>query len=359
MTYRFFITIYFCAILQIVDAQKITPPFFKASNPQIQFTGRVDYSNSILPRFWQPGVHFEFNFLGDSCGIVLQDEILWGSNHNYIELVVDGKPSRLQLKHARDTIWGKGDPLIKKHTAAVYKNTEANIGYLELVGVFAKDMLPPTIKPTLKMEFIGNSITCGTGSDESEIPCGKGTWYDQHNAYASYGAITARNLNAQFHLSSVSGIGLMHSCCNLDITMPSVFDKINLRNGTALWDFKQYQPDIVSICLGQNDGVQDSAIFTQHYIRFLQQLRLVYPNAYFLCITSPMADKKLRHFMEQTLSAIVTVMHDQGEDKVKSYFFKQQYHAGCDGHPSAAEHALIANELSGFIKLNMPIRHSN
>ena len=329
--------------------------FFAANHPFIQYTGRIDYSNPLLPRFWQPGVYFKTKFLGDSIGIILQDEILWGSNHNYIELVVDGKATRLQLMSARDTVRVRGSKKEKIHQLSLYKNTEAGIGYLELVGILAKKILQPVAKPTLKIEFIGNSITCGTGSDESSIPCGKAAWYDQHNAYASYGSITAQNLNAQFHLSSVSGIGLMHSCCNLIFTMPEVFNKINLSKGTVLWDFKQYQPDIVSICLGQNDGIQDSILFTQHYISFLQQLRIIYPKAYFVCITSPMADIILRNFMENTLTSIVNTMHNQGDLKVKKYFFLKQYHSGCDGHPSLKEHVMIAKELTTYIQNNIPL----
>ncbi|MEI9807596.1 MAG: hypothetical protein WDO16_06760 [Bacteroidota bacterium] len=112
-------------------------------------------------------------------------------------------------------------------------------------------MVKPLPKPEHKIECIGNSITCGTGSDASAIPCGKGVWQDQHNAYLSYGAITARTLNAQYHLSAVSGIGLMRSCCNMNVIMPQVFDKISMRDDTIAWDFNQYQPDIVTICLGK------------------------------------------------------------------------------------------------------------
>ena len=71
--------------------------------------------------------------------------------------------------------------------------------------------LPLSPKPVRRMEFIGNSITCGTGSDQSVVPCDKGVWQDQHNAYLSYGPAVARSFNAQWQLSAVSGIGLMHS----------------------------------------------------------------------------------------------------------------------------------------------------
>ena len=255
-------------------AQRISSlKFFPADDPFIQYMGRIDFTNPKLPRFWQPGVTVSIRFTGASCRLIVNDEILWGKNHNYYELVADGKAYRLQTKSATDTIdVTKYLSEKKEHNVSFVKNTEANIGYLEFRGVLCNgSLLPPPGKLKRKIEFIGNSITCGAGSDLSAIPCGKGVWQDQHNAYLSYGAIAARKLNAQYHLSSVSGIGLMHSCCNMNIIMPPVFDKISMRNDTIGWDFNNYQPDVVTICLGQNDGIQDSVTFCNNYIAFIKQ----------------------------------------------------------------------------------------
>ncbi len=326
--------------------------FFAADHPYIQYTGRIDFTDPKLPRFWQPGVYISTKFIGSSCEIILNEEELWGKNHNYLEVIVDGKAARLQTKAKCDTIRIKNlSP--GEHSLVICKNTEANIGYLELVGIRCKQLIKPVAKPVRKIEFIGNSITCGTGSDLSEISCGKGVWQDQHNAYMSYGAVTARTLNAQYHLSAVSGVGLMHSCCNMDIIMPPVFDKISMRNDTIDWNFNNYQADVVTICLGQNDGIQDSTAYCNNYIAFIKQLRGYYPKATIVCLTSPMADASLAIFMKKTLTAIVSKVNKNGDKKVAKYFFSKQYHNGCDHHPDLAEHRLIANELTGFIKKKM------
>src|SRR5690606_17269343 len=117
------------------------------------------------------------------------------------------------------------------------------------------------------IEFIGNSITCGMGNDASAIACNTREWYDQHNAYMAYGPLTARKLNARWQLTAESGIGLIHSCCNKKTTMPQVFDKINVADDTIAWDFSRYQPDVVTVCLGQNDGIQDSTAFCNAYVQ--------------------------------------------------------------------------------------------
>jgi hypothetical protein len=347
-----FLSLGLIACLQVGAQKKINPGlnFFPANHPFIQYTGRIDISNPKLPRFWQPGVYIETKFAGTDCYIIVTDENLWGVKHNYLEIVVDGKPVRLQTKSMKDTITvGKG---LQEgvHSLLICKNTEANIGSLGLVGIRCRKLLKPSPKPARKIEFIGNSITCGTGSDESVIPCGKGVWEDQHNAYMSYGAITARTLKAQYHLSAVSGIGLMHSCCNMDIIMPQVFDKINMRNDTVKWKFIKYQPDVVTVCLGQNDGIQDSAIFCNNYITFIKQLRSHYPAAQIICLTSPMADALLMAFMKKTIAAVVAAVKANGDSHVHSYFFSAQYYKGCDGHPSLDEHQQIAIELTAAIK---------
>ncbi len=334
----------------IAIAQQPALSFFAADNHNIQYTGRIDFANPKLPRFWQPGVYISTRFSGPYCEIILNDEVLWGKNHNYIEVVVDGVAKRLQTKATRDTIVVADGLEAGVHTLTICKNTEANIGYLELVGIRCSKLLKPKAKPERKIEFIGNSITCAASSDASEIPCGKGVWQDQHNAYMGYGAVTARILKAQYHLSAVSGIGLMHSCCNMDIIMQSVFDKISMRKDTIDWDFSKYQPDIVTICLGQNDGIQDSAAFCDNYILFIKQLRKHYPNAQLLLVSSPMADARLAAFMKMTLTAVKMKMNNSGDKKLTTYFFAKQYNKGCDYHPDLDEHQLIAKELTVAIK---------
>ena len=329
--------------------------FFPASDKNIQYTGRIQFSASKLPaappRFWQPGVYFTARFKGTRCEVILNDQVLWGKNHNYLEVVVDGKARRLQTKAAHDTVVVDGLSA-GVHSLLVCKNTEANIGYLELVGIRCKQLVKPLPRPLRKIEFIGNSITCGAGADQSEIPCGKGVWQDQHNAYLSYGPTVARALNAQWSLSSVSGIGLIHSCCNLEIEMPQVFDKIDMRDDSLVWNFSKYQPDVVTACLGQNDGVQDSTAFCHAYVEFVQRLRNYYPSAQIILLTSPMADATLTAALKKYLTAVKTELNKR-DGNVDTYFFSKQYHNGCDSHPDLNEHEQIAEELRIFIRKKM------
>lgn len=322
---------------------------FTADNPNIQYTGRIDFSNPKLPRFWSPGVYIQAKFKGGRCSLILHDEVQYNTTHNYIEISIDQQqPYRIQLKGKTDTLTVPSGLSGEAHIITVCKDSET--GYVTLEGIICEQLLPLPEKPAHSIEYIGDSITVGTGSDLSVIPCDKGQWYDQQNAYLSYGPLSARQLNARWQLTAVSGIGMIHSCCENKTLMPEVFDKVNLRENSLPWNFKRYQPDVVTICLGQNDGVQDSVKFTSSYIGFIKTLRAQYPAAAIVCLTSPMADAKLTRVLKNYLRGIVQQVNALGDQKVSHYFFSKQFSHGCGGHPDLADHRLMAVEVANYIK---------
>ncbi|MEP6927914.1 MAG: SGNH/GDSL hydrolase family protein [Ginsengibacter sp.] len=336
----------------IVEAKPVhkSKMYHSPGNSLIQYTGRIERGNVPLPRFWSPGVYVKAKFNGGLCEVFFNDEVLFGNYHNYIEVIIDNmQPVRLQAKWKNNAIKIEGLNN-SNHTVTVCKNTESGIGYLEFAGINCKKLLSLPAKPVRKIEFIGNSITCGYGMDYSTIPCDKAQWYDQHNAWMSYGPLTSRALHAQWHLTAVSGIGMIHSCCNLPILMPQVFDKINMTGDSIAWNFKSYIPDVVTICLGQNDGIQDSTIFCNAYIHFILTVRKKYTSADIICLTSPMGDAALTTVLKRYLSSIVSFMNKKGDKKIYKFFFSKQFHNGCGGHPDFNEHRQIAAELTPYIK---------
>lgn len=341
----------FCA-LPAGNSDRSPLRFYHPSDTKIQYTGRIDFSNQMLPRFWAPGVYIKLAFEGNFFELIINDEQKWEGN-NYVSIAIDDLPvKRIKLGKKRNVLQ-LGDGLSRqKHIITICKSTESGIGYLEFVGVRCKKLVQAPPLPKLKIEFIGNSITCGMGSDTSDVACNKGKWYDQNNAYKAYGPLTARALNARWQLTSVSGIGLTRSCCGGKLIMPQVFDKINLAENTIPWNFKKFQPDIVTVCLGQNDGIVESDQFCSAYVNFLNTLRHHYPKATIICLTSPMADAELVEVQKAYLDRIVDEMNTGGDHKIHRYFFKKRYHNGCDSHPNLEEHQHIANELITFIRGN-------
>lgn len=137
---------------------------FAADNPRFQYTGRIDFSNPALPRYWMPGIYVKAKFTGTSCIVLINDEMPWANTHNYIEIVVDdNKPVRLQLKEKHNEIEAASGLSNGEHTIVICKNTEAGTGYIEFEGLKCLALKKLPAKPKHKIEFIGNSITCEIG----------------------------------------------------------------------------------------------------------------------------------------------------------------------------------------------------
>lgn len=335
--------------IQKTDSLKL----YSATDTLIRYVGRIDFAHPGLARFWNPGIYLSLYFKGSSCKVILQDQVQYGVQHNYIEIVLDGKRKRIRLNHQTDTLTIATELSAGTHHLSICKDTESNIGYISIAGILCQALLPnQDLKNGEKylIECFGDSITCGASSDLSGVPCGQGRWEDQHNAYMSYGPSLARMLHADWIITAVSGIGLIHSCCGLKITLPEVYDKLALSPDSINWNFQKYQPDLATICLGQNDGLQDMNQFCAAYVDFIQKLRLHYPKTTFVLLTSPMADTALSHFLQSAIVKVEDALKNKGEHNTYHYFFKNRYNGGCDGHPTTQEHQKIATELFVFIQ---------
>ena len=342
-----------CVSIYGLRTEKAGIRFFSANNEAFRFVGRFDFSDPQTPRAWAPGAYIEVGFSGTFLEIEINDEVRYGTQHNYIEVIIDDlPPQRIQLKAEKNVLKIADDLPDGNHTLLICKNTESAIGYLEFVGISCRSVFSVAAR-TRKIEFIGDSITCGNGCDNSQTICGEGLWFDQHNAYLSFGPSVARELCADWQLCAVSGIGMTRSCCGNTTTMPSVYDRIDLNADGALWEPVAAAPDLVVITLGQNDGLQDSTIFCSAYVDFITGLRKKYVATKIICCASPMANTELKPVMKNYVTAIATAMQHQGDTNVFSFAYEGMYRSGCTSHPTADEHAAIAKELSPFIRTTM------
>lgn len=333
-----------------------TYPLFKSNNSKIQFTGRIDFSNPEKPKYSAPGVYVEAKFKGSICDIELGDEHKYGSYFNFIEVVIDNQePVRIQLEDNKSIYRVAKGLANAEHTIRIYKDTESGIGYLVFSGFRCAELLDLPARPSRKIECYGNSITCGYGTLNALCDIAVDSkWYYSNQAYMSYGAIAARDLNAQFHLSAYSGIGLVKSCCNITETMPDMYDRIFFNEVSSVkWNFSKYIPDVVTINLGQNDGIMDSTTFCVKYVNFVKSIRLHYPNASIFLLTSPMADDALYAFQQKCLSGIANNLNTLGDSKVYKVFLTNKLNNGCISHPDGEQQLLIASELEAVIKDKM------
>ncbi len=330
------------------SSKKDTTTFYGAENKLFNYVGRMDFSDKYAPRFWAPGVYIQANFTGSFCEVVLNDEgfLKEATEHNYVEVVIDSLPVR------RIHLTGKTNKIIVarnlkkgKHTITICKTTETKIGYLEFIGIRVEKLLPFK-KKKRRIEFIGDSMTCGNGMENDSIQCGERHWFDQHCAYISYGPSLARRLNADWMLTSVSGYGMSRSCCNNDKTIPEIYDYTDLSQCKIKWDKSNYRPDLISICLGQNDGKQKKEIFVSSYLKFLKKVRRENPKTMILILDSPMAKESFKPYLDSMLTEVFNRFKD---DNTYLYFYKRRYGNGCVGHPDKVEHELMTEELYAFL----------
>lgn len=338
-----------CITIYGLRTKKDGITFFSPDNAAFRYVGRFDTVTDNYPRCWAPGSYIETGFTGTFCEIEIVDESRFGY-HNYIEVVIDDlPPQRIRLKAEKNVLLVAENLKPGPHTLVICKNTEASIGYIAFVGISCESVFPIPGKKK-KIEFIGDSITCGNGCDDSQTVCGEGQWFDQHNAWLSFGPSVARNLEADWQICAVSGIGLTRSCCGSTSTMPGVYNRINLCEDGAVWNCGEDDPDLVVITLGQNDGLQDSTIFCDTYVKFIRELRQRYETAKIICCASPMANDELKPVMKRYVGAIATAMTAGGDANVFAFSYEGMYRSGCTSHPTAAEHAAITQELTPFVR---------
>jgi hypothetical protein len=323
--------------------------FFLGSDKRIQYVGRFDFSDEQAPKTWAPGAYLEFDCIGTEAFITIEDELRFGKTHNYIQLVIDGHSKRIKLKGKLNRIQLFTGKQSKKHHVLICKNTESAVGYLKIRGIQCKQLVRSLKRKKLVFEFIGDSITCGNGADSSSCSFGKGTWYDYHNAYFSYGARLARVFEADWILSAVSGIGMHHSCCGIKHSMPDVYEHVGFHQEHEKWSFR-IKPHIVFITLGQNDGSKAMHEYEKNYLSFLKRLRKQYSTSHFICSTSPMADRELKEKMNASIRKIVRIQKEKGDNKVHSFSYEGIYTDGYDKHPTITQHQQMKDELLQFVR---------
>lgn len=306
-----------------------------------------------------------FNFTGNECSISLQSVDSW-DHHNYFSLVLDGKyiGKRKIEKGAAQSFPIKFTSNKKVHTLEIYKTTEAHSGGILFAGTTAK-LTSITSKKKKKIEFIGDSITCGAASDPSDIPCDQGEYFDHHNGYYAYGPVLSREIGVDYLVSSVSGIGMYRNWNDEnkdEAIMPDVYQNLYLTkdNSKPKYDFA-FQPDIISIALGTNDfsggdGKKERLRFNaeqyiSNYISFIKMLYKHNPNAQIVITNSPMVKERNAVVFEDCLNKVKAAFaSDKTHKPIVIFKFKPMTPKGCLGHPDVADHKVLADEYAPFLK---------
>lgn len=233
------------------------------------------------------------------------------------------------------------------------------------------EKIEPAKEKDLKIEFIGDSITCGYGVDDPDKEHHfKTSTEDVTKAYAYK---TAQALDADYSMVSISGYGIISGYTDSgkkpEQTIPQYYDKLgfsynkfadSLEVAGLEWNFDNYKPDIVVINLGTNDmsyakNELTQAEFEEGYIEFLKQVRSHNPDSYIFCTYGVMGNTLIRNIK----NVCDKYSEETGDNKVTFFTLSMQDENKngivADWHPSEATHEICAQRAVKTIKETLGI----
>lgn len=330
--------------------------FIAADHPHIAYIGRVSFRQPQSPCFTYPGVQIRAVFEGTSLTMLAKP------NSGYFMVEIDREKAFKIGFEENDSILVLAEHLKDSvHEVCITLAYEGYIRKPEFRGLFLDDGKTLARRPTLpsrKIEFIGNSITCGFGT---EVTDPRAPFRDEtENHYYTYAAKTARTLDAQSLVVARSGIGIYRNY-NGPLTgnpdcMPARYDQTLFNDSTEIWDFSRYTPDVVCINLGTNDTSTqpyDTTLLKQGYRRFFRTIRGHYPKAKIILLSGCMLTGKPLEDVRNALDTVAAEANAAGDREVYRFDLTPTDGSlgyGAGWHPSKAQQYKCAKELTGFIQ---------
>jgi hypothetical protein len=225
----------------------------------------------------------------------------------------------------------------------------------------------------LYIEFIGDSITCGSGvlckyitkddmmtylpeqTGDCLYDIGEGQWREEDVTH-SYAYLTARTLKADCSFISYSAVGLMRSWMNLGFNAQDLYRRgAYLREGGDVYDFSTARkPDFVVINLGTNDiglmnggeggytGKITDAQYKQAVKNFINQIRTSYgdPELKIVWAVGMMG--------AATYSLAQAAIEEMNDENLYTYKFMPAMDGHRD-HPCMKQGATAAKGFSSFL----------
>lgn len=324
-----------------------------ADNPNIQYYGRIDFTNPKTPTYDWPGIYIKATFEGTMIGAVFND----GTNR--YDIFIDDIFQHVLITKGGTQTYTLADNLSPGiHTVTISKRTESNwstASFLGFVLADGKTILPSPAKPARKIEFIGDSFTAGYGCESPSRDGGDPEYVQYTNTRKAYGPVTASAFGAQYHITAYSGKGMARNAAGAEAgkEFPQYYghtlnSKVNLAaNPTPDWDFSSWIPEVVVIHLGLNDFGGETAPpatyedYRAKYREFIANLRTGYPGVkMILMATYDWPHDLYRNYIQRIIAEETTA----GTNDLFYYTYSVASSA-LHWHPNVAEQQIIADGL--------------
>lgn len=364
----FALTAMMCQQLMAIKTMPIKGTIISPTDKHIQYTGRISFTNPERPAFNFPGIQIRAAFEGTSLRMLAKP------NSGYFMAQIDkAEPFKVAFRGERDSLVTLATALADGvHTVKLMYAIEGYEFFPEFWGFVldeGKKLVNAPALPSRKIEFIGNSITCGYGNEglkkEEHFD------YATENHYYSYASITARNLDAQHWVVARSGIGAYRNyngpkTGNPESNMLAQYEHIGYawkpelrKEATFLsekWDFNRYQPDVVCINLGTNDlstSNYDVKLLKQNYHKLLKTVRQHNPNAKIVFLTGTMLYNKEMELQRQILNEVAAEAKKAGDKEIYRFDMApisgDEWY-GNDWHPNVYMDEKMASELTAYLR---------
>lgn len=346
------ITITFLGTQSIFSAHLIPP-----SNLNINYYGRIDFSDPEAPKYCWSGVIIEAAFTGSTIGMKIDH-----SNAYYDIEVDDSRDTLIHVTSSGEYVFDKNLP-DGNHTVKIKLRSEDHNTVASFQGLLIADggkiiSTPP--KPTRKIEFIGDSYTAGYGVESLQRECYTSRTNDTLNRYTNAHTAFAANVTKAFHAQSIilgwSGAGLVKNYEETTTKRSSTpfsyyYDRVLDANNEKPWDYTSWIPELVVICLGTNDytynrnpssnPAPDDSMYIGDYHKFIARILNNYPDASILCVSTGDAT------FEKNVKKVVSEQHSVYNNP-KVYFApypSSMENTGCDWHPNVKDNVKVADVL--------------
>ena len=353
-TFIIICTMFSIALGTELSAQKpqnliVTP----ASDSRIEYTGRTLVKGQDVIYDWS-GVYFRVKFNGPYLAMKCTD-----SKNSWFNLWVDKEMSpeadRTFMIGAKDTLIVLAEGLGKgEHEVILQKRTEGSQGMMTIHSFASKgEILQAKGRKERHIEFIGDSYTCGYGteSDNRDDPF----LAETENCNLTYAAIASRYFGADFNLVSHSGEGVARNYDNYGpgYHMPDRYKQTFDTEKEPFWNASNsnYRPDMVVIYLGTNDfscGEQPREIkFRNNYISMLQSIKNNYgEDIPILCMGSP-ADPYIYDYIRSAVN--VSGMQKVAYMTISRHAYNHEDDLGASWHPNYQGHMKVASCMIPYI----------
>lgn len=333
----------------------------RPSDPAIAYIGRMITTDKNSYKLSYPGTTIIAAF--DGTGVKLHCKP--GSGYFMVQ-IDNAEAFKVAFTGAKDSLVQVATALpAGRHTLrAMYciEGYEFRPEFRGLVLDAGTTLLPAPALPERKIEFIGNSITCGYGS-ESTDPYEHFS-FETENHYIGYAQNAARALGAQAYIVARSGIGVYRNYGGPkegtpEINMPSQYEYTLYDDTSEKWDFGRFTPDVVCINLGTNDlstNNYDLKLYKKAFKKFLKTVRSHNPKAKIVLLCGSMMSGQELKDAQTALNEVVAEANKEGDKEVYRFDFTPQDGSlmyGADFHPSIWQHEKMGAELTAFLRTLM------